>query len=530
MATRIPGEYNGIDITKNNDGHGSSYLNAILIADPFNLSVMSLRGFVSSFSYEMGKEIKEEQSVIQNFYTFASYNGTFGIKISIDVPAASAAEAKTNLAKIAHLQSTIIPALETGRRSTFVQHQIVYFANLINNGTLHDESTSKDFGFLNMKQYGLYCWIDEVNYNPDFSSGFFETSSGLLPKYYKLDITLNPDTQYGSSLTNKYFLKPFNENGHYSASENKFFPFLVPVGSKNLESYDFADYFTKTNNSMGGVLSMDIINKRHIGKNSMIYFALPIDSPTEELPLYSGKEELNRPTSTSANYSVRRELVFKPFIENFSRKVSVKSDPQNDKGQTLDQTLSVFQNFQPIEYEISFQVPSSNLTEAKYNASKIQYLMRMFYTREQTNANTDAKMLYSLKVFIPSYIGKLNTVPGTLQEAYENSLTLQTTNISIDIDIASGFYTSGNFKYPKAYKVTATFKDTEYDNQRKIKMDGVLVGGTISRDNEGKIKIDKESKAIIVNDSFPDGATINLKNAKETGYLNNNVTYWKPGE
>ena len=32
--------------------------------------------------------------------------------------------------------------------------------------------------------------------------------------------------------------KPFNENGHYSASDNKFFPFLVPVGSKNLESFD----------------------------------------------------------------------------------------------------------------------------------------------------------------------------------------------------------------------------------------------------------------------------------------------------
>ena len=61
-------------------------------------------------------------------------------------------------------------------------------------------------------------------------------------------------------------------------------------------------------------------------------------------------------------------------------------------------------------------------------------------------------------------------------------------------------------------------------------MDGVLVGGTISRGDDGKIKIDEESKAIIVNDSFPDGATINLENAKETGYLNNNVTYWKPGE
>jgi len=281
---------------------------------------------------------------------------------------------------------------------------------------------------------------------------------------------------------------------------------------------------------MANVLSMDIINKRDVSKDSMIYFALPIDSPTEKLAFYPGKKSLDRPKSTDQNFSIRRELVFKPFIENFSRKVSVKSDPQNDKGQVLDQTLSVFQNFKPIEYEISFQVPASNLTEAKYNASKIQYLMRMFYTRVQTNKNTDAKMLYSLKVFIPSYIGKINTVPGTLGEAYDNSLTLQTTNISIDIDIASGFYTSGNFKYPKVYKITATFKDSEFENQRKIKMDGVLVGGSIERDNKGKAKINNETKAIIVNDSFPDGPTINLENAKKTGYLNNNVTYWKPGE
>ena len=121
----IPGPYNGIDITENNDNYGSSYLNALIICDPFNKSMISFRGFVSSFSYDMGKEIKEENSVIQNFYTFASYNGTFAIKISIDIPAANPTEAKNNLAKIAHLQSTIMPSIVKGERGTFTQHQIV---------------------------------------------------------------------------------------------------------------------------------------------------------------------------------------------------------------------------------------------------------------------------------------------------------------------------------------------------------------------------------------------------------------------
>jgi len=525
----IPGPYNGIDITENNDNYGSSYLNALIICDPFNKSMISFRGFVSSFSYDMGKEIKEENSVIQNFYTFASYNGTFAIKISIDIPAANPTEAKNNLAKIAHLQSTIMPSIVKGERGTFTQHQIVYFSNLINNGVLHAQDASKDFGFIAMKRYGLYSWIEEVTYAPDFSSGFFETTEGLLPKYYKLDITINPDTEYGSALTSTYFLKPFNQNGHYASSDSNFFPFLVPVGSKNLESHSFSEYFNEVDVSINSVLSMDIINKRDIqkSKGSLIYFALPIDDPTTELGTKQNGE-LNRPSSTDNNYKIRRELVFQPFIESFSRKVSVHSDRQNDQGQVLDQTLTVFQNFKPMEYELSFQVPASNLTEAKYNASKIQYLMRMFYTRVQTERNTDTELLYSLKVFVPSYIGKSNLETSDLDLAYKNGLTLQTSNISIDIDIQSGFYTSGNFKYPKAYKVTATFKDINFDNQKKILKQGTLVGGGVARDSSGKIRTNNDG-SIVVTGSFPSGPTVNVDNPKQTGYLNNNIVYWKPG-
>ncbi len=526
----IPKAYNGIDITSNNDYYGSSYLNALIIADPFNKSMISFRGFLSDFSYDMGKEIKEENSVIQNFYTFASYNGTFAIKISIDIPAANATEAKNNLAKIAHLQSTIMPSIVKGERGTFTQHQIIYFSNMINNGVLHEQDASKDFGFISMKRYGLYSWIEEITYSPDFSSGFFETSEGLLPKYYKLDITINPDTEYGSALTQTYFLKPFNQNGHYASSDSNFFPFLVPVGSKNLESHSFNEYFGTTNQSINSVLSMDVINDRDVkkSKGSMIYFALPIDSPTTELPRTPGTKELKRPASSDDNYKIRRELVFQPFIESFSRKISVGADSQNDNGQVLDQTLNVFQNFNPIEYELSFQVPSSNLTEAKYNASKIQYLMRMFYTRLQTGTNTESELLYSLKVFVPSYIGKSNITTSDLDVAYKNGLTLQTSNISIDIDIKSGFYTSGNFKYPKAYKVTATFKDVNFDNQKKILKQGTLVGGGVSRDSDGKIRTNTDG-SIIVTGSFPSGPTVNISDPKQTGYLNNNVVYWKPG-
>jgi hypothetical protein len=527
--TFYPPAHNSRNISSVGYGGGSTK-DVIYITDPYNASTLTMKAFISSISYDMGKQIKEEQSVIQNFYSFASYEGNFAIKISIDVPAASASEAKNNLAKISHLQTSIMPGRTAGKRTgNLQQHLIVYMSNLINCGAIPDTNEFVPESLSDMKKFGLYCWVTEVTYEPDFSQGSLSTSEGLFPKFYKVDLTLNPDTSYYSAKTSRKFLQPFNQNGHYNNGDSMFFPFLVPVGSKSIESSAVQDVA-----AINTMLSMDIMNDRTLRKtkDTVVYLSLPIDKPTANLDTLKGTDTLNRPVSTDITKFVRRELVFKPFIESFSRKVATKVTVEVDAGTSLSQKIKGYQSFVPIEYSVAFSVPAENVTEAKYNAAKMQYLMRMFFTRQGLGLTTSEKLLYSLKVFIPSYIGKTTSVPTTREEAYKNAFVLQLVNITLDIDVSAGFFRSGLMMYPKSYKITMSLKDTHYSNQRKIQLKtdskalfigGVLEGGTRTIDDTTK-------KEVIVGTEIPKSPLSNIKDLTSTGYLNNNIVYWKPGE
>ena len=204
-----------------------------------------------------------------------------------------------------------------------------------------------------------------------------------------------------------------------------------------------------------------------------------------------------------------------------------------DPGTSLSQKLTGYQSFTPIEYSVTFSVPAENATEAKYNAAKMQYLMRMFFTRDSmTGLETNDKLLYSLKVFIPSYIGKANNKPANRAQAYKNAFVLQLVNITLDIDVSAGFFRSGLMMYPKSYKITMSLKDTHYSNQRKIQLktnaQGVLTGGVL----EGGTRefAPGTQTEITVGTDIPKSPLSNIKDLESTGYLNNNIVYWKPGE
>ena len=160
--------------------------------------------------------------------------------------------------------------------------------------------------------------------------------------------------------------------------------------------------------------------------------------------------------------------------------------------------------------------------------------MRMFFTRDaMTGLETNEKLLYSLKVFIPSYIGKANNKPANRAEAYKNAFVLQLVNITLDIDTSVGFFTSGLMMYPKSYKITMSLKDTHYSNQRKIQLKtdtttGDLSGGAL----EGGTRVLNPTPpaAAVTGATIPESPLSNIKDLKSTGYLNNNIVYWKPGE
>lgn len=527
-----PDSASGLDVTSVSYGDSgtSGTSETIFIGDSFNQTVTVFKAFIGSISYEMGKEIKEQQNHTQNYYSFASYNGTFAIKISLNVPAASITEAKNNLAKISLLQTMILAP-----RSADKTWQVIYLSNLINSGLFKKTNFQPD-NWRVLSKVGLWSWMTEIDYSPDFSQGFYEGSDGLYPKFYKIDMTINPDTTIKVDGTNRKFLDPFNSNGHYSLEDSTFFPFLLKVGEKNHESSDIDTYY---NSDYSDMLSMNKISEdtRKASSLTSVYVSLPIDKSLYD-PTTTDTGIIARTQATDDTKKIRRQLMFKGFLESSSRKFKTDIKTTVDQGTVLKQSISSYGSKMPIEYSFSFQVPSQNYSEAVKNAAKIQYLMRMFYTRNDTGSQAEAKVLYSLRVYVPSFIGKSNSQPTSLDDAYEKSYILQTKNISIEIDLTMGFFKKDNRYFPKSYKVSFDMIDSEYSNQRKFAYDGNLEVGDITtekqvqkKDENGDFMFDADRNPILVTvrettpDPGFDGDLSNISSKKRNDYVSN-IKFW----
>lgn len=501
MAAFTPGANGQLDISS--IGYGEAGTNntshSIFIGSTYNESVIKLKAFVDSLTYDINKKVEEAHNPSQDHHNFASYNGSFGIQLGLNVPAANVTEARNNYAKITHLQNMILGATVGGVGDQLKHWQVVHMTNLINNGNLDAEIEPTNWRALSRR--GLQCVITEIDYVPDFSVGFLKDSEGgLYPKNYNLKLTLNPDSE--RKIGGRKFLRSFNENGQYNNQDSCFFPFLAKVGKKDLESIMF-------NQLIGDQILYDLDKdnnkKLNNAKDTYVYLALPLEKNHTPISLENGTIAL--PHSLSDYAKIRRDLVFEAYIESFSRKFSNNIELESgDADDPLSQTnAGGTKNTMPPIWNIDMTLPAKNLEEAYINCGKIQYLMRMFLQRKKVSTATDTKTLESINVFVPSFIGKTNQKLSTLDECWANSYTLQFVNLSIEVDVSAGFFTGSGKYYPKAFKVKLELKDTVTTNYRLIKKDGSLAD------------TDPPTKPVIDN------------NPTRTNKHVSNLKYWKAG-
>jgi hypothetical protein len=491
----IPGKDSTSEINISST-HGSS---TIYIGDEFNLSVVSFKGFIESLSYDLSKDSEAETSKETGSTIFTAKNGLCSIKIAFNVVASSVFEAKSNLAKISHLQISTRMQKSSGALDGDKNRLIVYLSNLINNGYADSFiKVDKDTIYANLRKVGFMCAIDEVKYEPDTSFGFLSDSRGLYPKAFSVNLTLNPDMNIDQvSAQKRVFMKPFNSNGHYNRSDFAFFPFLVKVGAMNYESGDFSTYCNSFDyESMSDLNSQELLSSRG---NSKIFISMPID-PTD----FKVSETNARHASTDFTTEVPRFLVFEPFLESFSRTFKTKTDMYKDPNGLLDQKIQGRATSQAVEYSFSFTAPAQSLSQAKRNAAKMQYLMRMFFKKKDTSASgLDDKHLNSLKMFIRGVMekgvaGDTYTNTNDIEELYSRAMYLQVSGLTIDVDVKTGFFVSGGKFYPKAYKISIDAIDSYQENYLKQQPDGayenvqveipiLLENGKERKDKEGNV-------------------------------------------
>ena len=428
---------------------------------------IALKSYFNSFKLNFVKAVDFETKKDSNTFIPKEYGLDLSYDISLDIPAANMEEARNNFAKIGELQKLIAPMTHDSSRNipygtsskfdSHVPYFSVWFKNLISSGIQYGEYPSpENVTVKDMFNYGFICLIEEVKYEPDMEAGFFEHDTLLLPKNIKLNLNLKYAIEIeniSASLINSGFLRPqipflsFLKNGHFSKQDRGGFPFGVGVfGGKTAKGKDIIEQanasLMKQEFTMQSMNTIDTSMENGYDPTT-IFISMHIDK---------NRKTFTAEDAESAKNTRIRYVQFKAFITSFDRNVKMGYTENIDKGRTIGQSIantSVDSTLEELSYNVSFDIPSESLEQAKKNCGKIQYLIRMFAksgdydTNEVTEegqelANKLAKR--DLKVYIPNFIESKNSWGkfGSFSTMYNSAVDLVLSSA-----LGGGYHTQG---------------------------------------------------------------------------------------
>ena len=475
-------------IDKKSRGTGSDYSESeyILYIGSAPLERMvAIKAFFSSIKLNFQKE-KENKTFSNQDKTYViEKHGSLSYNISLDMPAHSVNESRNNLAKIEELQRLInkgslwekekqyTTEMQTDPNNpkkeiegqtfagfgynyisdnykTDIPLFFVFFRNIINGGRKF--SSSKISNFKDLGDKGFPCFIESVKFEPDMDAGFFEFDNFLFPKNIKLNLTLNYESETlfdpFSIRMNNRTIKPFTINGEITPYDTGLFPFHVDMSVKNMND-----------------MSTNLTGKR---RDSFMFIGST-----------KGLENLNQTSKKlTTKDSMPRYVVFDLFLDEFSRDLQYSFEKDEGGDSTVYSKVKPNLNvFKGLKYNTKINVVSENLSEAKRNAAKIQYLARMFFktfydgTQSVRKNNlvglTKTQALQNVLVYIPSFIESPAVGGGSKQTSLSGmisrSIPLFIEEFSFDMDMELGFFKEGSKIYPKAYSLNLAFARLEND-------------------------------------------------------------------
>jgi hypothetical protein len=315
----------------------------------------------------------------------------------------------------------------------------VFFNNLINGGRKF--KNSKINSFEDLAKRGFPCYIESIKYDPDISAGFFEFDGYLYPKNIKLSLTLNYESESlfdsDSPLLNNKTILPFTNKAEISKYDSGLFPF-------------HADMSVLDMNSATG-------NKTDRRKSSFLFLAsakniTDFDKVTKKL---------------TTKESMPRYVVFDLFLEQFSRDLQysyIKAPAGNSTVFSKVQTDTAA--FKQLKHSLKINLVAENLSEAKKNAAKIQYLARMYFKTfyeggAVVNNNplslSKSELLQNILVYMPAMIerpSKSKSKSTELKGMIQRSLPMYLEEFSLDMNVGLGFFQEGGKLYPKSLSVS----------------------------------------------------------------------------
>ena len=448
---------------------------------------IAFKAFFDSIKFELVKDTEVNSLGTRSWQLLKEKSGKMSIDITLMMPAHSTNEAMNNLAKIEELQRLILPAkwsaeekenlswkfegVSTNTRTTMPLFH-AYFKNIINSGRPGSPKIIDKYEYL--IAHGFPCYIDSVVYEPDPSVGYFEYDNYLFPKLIKLSLKLNYETESLFDETdprmNTKPIGPFQLDGHYSQFDSSLFPFGIKM--KLRDSGD--------QSGLGNIIEAELYEPATGLQGKRDFFLDEINNVTNQSS-YVFVSMMHNPKTTQPH----RYVVFKPFIDSFTRGVKTKIELSDTANSTIHSR--VLQNGvtpDATEYSFKINIPAMDLNEAKANCGKIQIMMRMFFKkysngrenleqwaedREDVNFE-DFKQ--KLLVYIPGMLEMPNTgaKKNDIGDMYLSAVPLYLTDLSFDIDMEAGFFEENNNVYPKVMSLDFKFIHNRADMIRNYNL------------------------------------------------------------
>ena len=198
-------------------------------ADADNISVVSFKAFLDSFSIDFSVEYSDDDKTEENVSEPKDFSISY--KIKLNVPSISINDARVNAGRLEELVNLIKPVYNNldGELVPMngAQNTRVLISNLIHNGSYKQEHDINTPGLV--KKYGLCCFIESVSYNADVEMGYFEYAdygAKLFYKSYSVDLSLKVFLVDDEQIGDKKYLIGFDGSG-YSSDDIKTWPFGV---------------------------------------------------------------------------------------------------------------------------------------------------------------------------------------------------------------------------------------------------------------------------------------------------------------
>ena len=428
--TFYPPKASGIDINKfGREGgldqgidYSSNYARAkgavIYFSHYYSERTVSFKGFLDSFKIGLSTEVGDESNFFQGTPTLRVRKTKIEYNFVLNVPSHSVNESITNLARIQELIRYVSAGPQSANPDPISKKNVVganasivfvLMSNLIHNGK-YTKKTSIN-SFKQIQEFGAMCHMSDIDFEPDVEMGFFEYSGKLLPKAFKVNVKLlvYPHIIKDGAISDKKIMRSFSATG-YDPTDIQTWPF----GTTYSPSTPGSSPKTYANNKTA---------KIGIAKAGGVSF-----------------------------------VTFMAFLENFKFSRSKNTDIKTNAADGVDFTAQAGGD-KDISYNLSFNVIANSVSEAKANAGKYQYLIRLIAKSGTTESASSIRQ----RLFVSNLISMPNYNPAfnqTMTDKFINENGVKGVIKSADFspDMEMGFFEENGLFFAKAYKLTFDFK------------------------------------------------------------------------